>query len=536
MHPLVTLYKLQGRAVWRRATRNLRSVKGAVLGLFGVLVIVLWMAPSLWQAHAQPRTDPLKVREVAPVILLSMMLLGLVTAGSEKAVTFTPAEVDFLFPGPFTRRQLLAYKIGKAIVGVLLSATLMSVVFLRHATGWPQAWAGFFLAMLFLHLMSMAITLVTQSAGERAYTRTRKAILVGVGLAIAVAVWPAIRGGNRPGFFEVARLLRESRIGSVLLAPLKVFGRLFTATTWGEGLEYTGLALLINAVLLGVVFYLDADYLEAAAAKSQAMYARLQRLRKGGVMALGTPGKTARGAVPLLPYAGGAGPIAWRQMTTAIRNGRGMLLIMILLAIGVGPLLAKAKDNVSLSGSVVGVMIWMTLVVGAWLRFDFRGDLDQIDHLKSLPVSSWGVAAGQVLTPTLLMTLCHLIVVGSVMGMTRHLDGVLIAAAALCLPFNALLFGVENFIFLLFPTRTVASPADFQGYGRQILVFFAKGLLLLLAAGVAAAVAALLHFAGLSWPIAIAAGGVTLCGTAVGAWAGVAWAFARFDVAGDVPA
>src|SRR3954453_20488949 len=144
MHPLVMLYRLQARALGRRMTRNMRSVKGILLAIFGVVVVCLWLAPSLWQAFWAPRTDPGQLRAVAPVIMLAMSFLAIVTSGGEKAVAFTPAEVDFLFPGPFTRRELLAYKIGKALAGLLFSLLLMSVVFLRHASGWPQGWAGLF--------------------------------------------------------------------------------------------------------------------------------------------------------------------------------------------------------------------------------------------------------------------------------------------------------------------------------------------------------------------------------------------------------
>jgi hypothetical protein len=514
----------------------MRSVKGALLGVFGLIVVGLWLAPSLWQAHSLPRTDPGAVRDVAPVILLAMSLLALVTSGGEKAVTFTPAEVDFLFPGPFTRRQLLAYKIGKAVAGVTFSSVLMAVVFLRHASGWMQAWAGIFLAMMFMHLLSMAVTLVAQSAGERAYTRTRKIVLGVILLAVVAAVWPALMKGGRPGFFEIARMLRESRVGAVVLAPLEVFGRLFTAGGWGEGLGYAALAAGIDAVLMFVVFYLDADYLEAAASRSQAMYERMQRVRRGGLAALGGPAKRARGSVPQLPYLAGAGPIAWRQMTAAVRNSKGLLFVMVILAVSMGPLLFTAKAGHSLSGAVVGSMAWMTLIVGAWLRFDFRGDLDQMDHLKSLPASGAAVSLGQLVTPTLLMTACHLAIVGSVLAVSRRMDLVLVSAAALCLPFNALLFGIENFIFLLFPTRAAATPGDFQGYGRQILVFFAKGALLLVTAGIAAAAGFVTYRLSHSWPATVGTAGAVLLAAAVGTVPAVAWAFARFDVAGDLPA
>jgi len=536
MHALLMLYRLQGRALVRRVTRNMRSVKGALLAIFGVLVVGSWLAPSLWQAHTLPRTDPQAVRDAAPLLLLVMALMALISSGGEKAVAFTPAEVDFLFPGPFTRRQLLAYKIGKALAGLLFSATLMAVVFLHHAAGWLQAWCGLFLAMLFLHLLSMAITLVAQSAGERVYTRSRKVIVAVVLVAVGAAAWPLIKQGGRLGFTQVVHALHGSRAGTILLAPLDVFGELFTAQSWRAGLVYASLAIGINAVLMFVVFYLDADYLEAAASRSQAVYARIQRLRKGGLAAIGGPGKKVRGAVPQLWFMTGVGPVAWRQMTSALRSSRGLLLVMLILAVSVGPVLLTSGAAANLGRSILGIVAWMTLFAVGWLRFDFRGDLDQMDHLKSLPIRPWAVAAGQITTPTLLMTVCHWMIIASVMAVSRRVDVFMVAAVAVSLPFNALLFGIENFIFLLFPTRAAATPADFQGYGRQILVFFAKGVLILIAAGIAATTGFTVHLVTDSWPATVATATLVLTLLAAGTVPAVAWAFGRFDVAGDVPA
>jgi hypothetical protein len=560
MHPLLMLYKLQGKALFRRMKRSMGSVKGAFLFLFGIAAVGLWIAPSAWQAMRMPRTDPAKVLEIAPVIMLAMCLFSLVASGGEKAVAFTPAEVDFLFPGPFTRRQLLAYKVGKSFIGLLFSSLLMSVVFLKYATSWPQAWVGLFLALLFMQLFSMAITLIAQSAGERAYTLTRKIILGIVIVGIAAMILPALKEGGRPGFFAVAQMLQSSPVGSVLLAPLKVFAKLFVAGGWWPGgLAYAAAAAAIDGAVLLIVFYLDADYLESAAAKSQAVYARMQRIRRGGLSAMSRPAKKGKLVIPRLPFLGGAGPIVWRQTTTAMRNSRGLLFILIIVALAVGPILTKATrsqnsaehSNVAtpLMGSgkhvaaddpittpVVLAITWMTLIVGAWLRFDFRGDLDLIDHLKSLPISAAAVSVGQLITPTLMMTACHLVIVGSVAVAAHRMEPVVLAVVVLSLPFNLLMFGVENFMFLLFPTRAAANPADFQGWGRQILMIFAKGGIVLVAGALAGIAALIVNTLTHSRAGALAAAAVVLTGLAIGAVPIVGWAFKRFDVAGDVPA
>src|SRR3954451_13049917 len=98
MHPLFLLYRLQSRAVFLRLVGNPHTVKGIFLFLFGLAVIGLWLAPSLWQAMRLPRTDPMVVRDLVPVLLLATCLLQVFTSGGDRAIAFTPAEVDFLFP------------------------------------------------------------------------------------------------------------------------------------------------------------------------------------------------------------------------------------------------------------------------------------------------------------------------------------------------------------------------------------------------------------------------------------------------------
>ena len=81
-----------------------------------------------------------------------------------------------------------------------------------------------------------------------------------------------------------------------------------------------------------LVLKLDADYLEGAAAISQKLYERMQRARKGGGLALPTSKTAARLRIPRLPWLGGAGPLAWRQLLLAMRTSR----LIILISLGLG--------------------------------------------------------------------------------------------------------------------------------------------------------------------------------------------------------
>ena len=53
-----------------------------------------------------------------PIMILGFCLLSIFGPAGELAIAFTPAEVDFLFPAPFHRRELLIYKLAKLFSGL----------------------------------------------------------------------------------------------------------------------------------------------------------------------------------------------------------------------------------------------------------------------------------------------------------------------------------------------------------------------------------------------------------------------------------
>jgi hypothetical protein len=117
--------------------------------------------------------------------------------------------------------------------------------------------------------------------------------------------------------------------------------------------------------------------------------------------------------------------------------------------------------------------------------------------------------------------------------------GMLLAAAAVfSLPFNMLLFGVDNLLFLLFPVRTVAaSPGDLQHIGRMMLEMTVKIAVMGLAAGFAALMGLAGYWTGgQSWIAALSCAWLGLSFLAGLTIPCLAWAYARFDVSTDTPA
>ena len=111
----------------------------------------------------------------------------------------------------------------------------------------------------------------------------------------------------------------------------------------------------------------------------------------------------------------------------------------------------------------------------------------------------------------------------------------LLAAAVFAPVYNFLLFSVENLLFLVFPTRIVATtPADLQAMGRNVLSQFAK-LVGMGGAGVVAAVAGVVVYfltGSNMWAAATAAWlAAAVCAAALVPLMGLA--FQAYDVSRD---
>jgi len=332
----------------------------------------------------------------------------------------------------------------------------------------------------------------------------------------------------------------EARTFFVLPAVVEVF--LTEPGAWGHLLLYTALSAGVLLFFLAIVLLLDAHYLESAAVTSEKIYTRLQRMRRGEAAGgwREATGKV-RLSLPDFPWWGGVGPIAWRQATTAIRSlGRLALFALIMGPILVGPMMAGNAefDDSSRSYAVFGLLLWLTVIMTTLVPYDFRGDLEHMETLKTLPLPPWRVALGQLLTPVSLLSLVQALFLAAVqLGWWGRWDALVLIFLAFAVPLNLLVFGLDNLLFLWFPSRVVAaSPGDFQALGRNVLVLLSKILALGVAGGLSAGmwfvVSELLGFevAGLlsAWlTLTIFAGALVPL---------LALAFDSFDVARDMPA
>jgi hypothetical protein len=516
--------------------RGFKTPRGALLFLVGCAMVALWMGPAFLMVVTHQRIiDPQTTRTGVPIVLLFMSVLTIVNSGGDKAVYFSPGEVNFLLGGPFTRRELLAYKLLFSVLGAACSALIFATAFLSYFQSWLPAYIGIFLALGLMQLLSMSCLLIAQSVGERAYSRSHKMLLaVLAGLFVLMVAWALNTGGR--DLTNLLGSIRESGVGRVLFAVFDVYGRVMTADRfYPELLVWGGLALTINCALAAFVMYLDADYVEASVINSQKQYERLQRVRRGGLV--GSSGyKAKKIRFGTCPWFGGAGPIAWRQLVSAVRSARGLLIILVIVSVVLAPTLVLSRSGKGMM-AVLGVIGWMGMFLTQRITFDFRGDLDHMDVLKSLPLRPASIVLGELITPILVLTLLQLLIVAVAVATGRLEVYMLGLGAVVLLPVNFILFEIENLLFLLFPSRQMTGrPTDFQFFGRVMLMLFAKVVLLLIVAGLVAGAGFLVYLiVGRVGIAAIGAGSGVLVAISVALVPCVAYAFRRFDLSIETP-
>lgn len=489
LHPaLWRLLRLQWGARWRSMRRQMRTVRGVVYSVLMLVVFGLMLVPSAIVAWQSPPVDPGVPRALLPPAMLALFLMTLLTGGIDTGVHFQPAEVDLLFPGPFSRRQLLLYRIVNMTVGLVLGSVFFSFMALRWSSLWLAGYLGVCLSLWLLTLLQMLLGVLVSVLAEATFARLRWGLVLGVGLilaAVAALVWPV---GEEFDLLSGLQQLGQTPWSGVLFGPFTVLARLFTAQSAGELLLWLAASLGINLAVVGLILLCDSHYLEHSIAASQRMQARLQSARKGQAL---TAGVKPRGRLraPRFPRLAGAGPIAWRQLTMALRNAHFALLLVGLLAgVATLPLLLSRKGptGFALLAPAISMLVFL---LPQLLQYDFRSDLERMDVLKSHPFAPWGVVLGQLATPVLLSTILAWVLLGGLwlaglLSAPYLAVGLVLAPAA-----NLFLYCSENLMFLLFPyTPTTGGVGDIHMVGRNMLLALSKLAALVAGLGIASGI------------------------------------------------
>ena len=474
------LLRFQALGKLRKLKASFSSPRRQMLSILAVLLAFVWLGNAIAGVMLRDAYDPLAFqRWMSRGLLLYFCwhLIHVAYARPEAAVEWTSAEQILLCGGPFSRRELLTYRLLGIFSATLPKASIVALVLWPDL---PMVWSGFLgllLGLVFLEYIRLILQTLAAGMSDRRYLALRIGVFASVIAVVGSGFWHAVSlmeldGKNHWLFLGewvwAIGTVNDSGFGQLIEAPFRLFASVIIA----EAVTAKFLTSLASGVLLVA---------SAAHFSIRLDGVFYQKTREAEF--LSTDERTARrtdtgsSRWPRISRVGGAGPIAWRQLSYARRHWGS-------LSVGLGvpaflaclPLLVPGDPKATFLTVFGGVVFYSFVLLPAALKLDFRRDFDHLALLKSLPLRPLAVVIGQLTTPVVLTWAFQI----SLLALAAVVCGVDWDLALGCIlfliPVSIFFTALDNLIFLLYPHRLHQEGLDV--FLRTTLTFTGKGLLL----------------------------------------------------------
>jgi len=512
MGPLLYLTLCSLRNRMRRRLKRLKEPRyliGMVVGL-----AYFWM--FFWRPRG-PRPNSgvaamsgagLSIELAAAAGLFALIAMAWLWPSKKRgALAFYRSDVQFLFPAPLTRKELIRYAVFRSQLGVLIGSLFMTLFFRAssRAGGWTFfIGTSFALAILNLHLTGVSLRRESLSShGVAGIARQWLPVAV-VGVAAIIIVgtvaldWNTLASQAHASDVgaELSRLATSGAAGIVLM-PFRAVTRLPVAQSPAAFLRALPWALLIFILNYFWVIRSDAQFEEASAEFAE----KIARIRKGQLAAP----KVRSGTTPTPFKLSLEGPpetaILWKNLIMVGRylSLRTLILFLPLFVMFGVVLVSGSRGGLGAAFGGMSVLVFIfTILLGPQIaRNDLRRDLANLAVLKTWPVSGAALVRGEVMAPAVLLT---------VIASLCALNGVIFAASIRMSASSAIAAGVlapglillqllaQNALAVLWPSwfATGAQVRGIDVMGQRLLMMLGLLLVLVVAAVPAGIVAGVL--------------------------------------------
>ncbi|MEO8218593.1 MAG: putative ABC exporter domain-containing protein [Acidobacteriota bacterium] len=499
----------RNRVLYRlRKLKQPRYLAGAIAGAayFGFLFFRRGMNVHV-RGGRLPFAFPVNDLVVTAGSLAALIILLAVWAlpDSSGGLEFSEAEIQFLFPAPLKRREIILYKILRAQPQILFSALVFTVLGLRQGK-----FVGLWLAYAVIHVYFITVGLARarlRLAGVGFIQRLVAVLVILAGLAYAFySYFSPAQWRRHLELFSSDPATALTRISDPLHSAvgLTILGvpRLFSAVALGAwGLPFLGscAALIVFALLMFLAAArLDVAF-EEASVKVSARKAEKEsnkRVRRGGSIVI-----FRRLPVPFQLGPSGLPEVAliWKNLIAAGRGSLAAFLIAMVgsavLATGAGFSRSHASGVLfSTAGSLLVIFGCIFVFVGPLtFRNDLRMDIRALEILKSYPLPGDRLVAAELAAPLILIFLVVVVMVAAGLLLlggigieqqfgARFFRGSTMALALMFLgPVIAIQLVIRNAMVVLLPAWSVSSKEDERGVaamGQRILMLIAQILAL----------------------------------------------------------
>lgn len=455
----------------------------------------------------------------AAMLMVGMIVFSWIIPASRAAISFTEAEIAFLFPAPISRRTLIIHKLLKSQLTLLVLAVIITLITGRFRAG-SEAWfrmGGWWIILNTLNLHRIGASFALHRLRERGmsdWKRRMTALLAICGLIAAgyflrdkFPPLPVAPPGEVPNYGAYAAEVATQPPVVHVLAPFRWLVQPYFARDAASFLAALGPSLAILLLHFLWVVRADISFEEASIAAAQRRAALISAHRRGEFRARRTS-KAARALWSLRPV--GFPPTAFLWKAFLKFGGRRAFFFWFSLftalffaaAMARGELHSKPSGPIVFATIGICVICYITLLIslvmiGQQASAQLRQAMGSLDLVKTYPIPGWHIALGELLGAVAIGTLLQwaaLIVAAFLVsgfisevpnGMTYL--GIITGAVAVILPgFNVATSILPSGAALLFPAwfrPQDATGPGIENTGMRLMVgigqFLALGIALL---------------------------------------------------------
>jgi hypothetical protein len=435
---------------------------------------------------------------IGGIALFAVAVLCWLLPVDASLLEFSDAEVQFLFPAPLTRRQLIVHRLLRSQIG-LLFASLVPALLYPSASMWMRLRTAVAMWIL-LVTAKVYFTGVTLARGhvrsaDRAARRAAWAPLLVVGAAAGIVGSALVRAfWLHTGADVITRLVEvpAGGVSGIVLAPFVALARPLFAGTFPQFVTALVPAVAVLGVTVWWVLYTDGTF-QSDVTELAARYRETTTQSRPAVRVRASAWRLA-----------GAGPVEtlffWKNGIHAIRGASSLTLLrygapLVFFSVVVMSLRLSATDGRDLAAAL-GTFALFSAMFAAFMgpqivRSDLRMDLAHLELLKTWPVRPAAVVRGEMAWPGAVVTalswfaLACALVFSAAAFPRWPLDWRVASAAGAFILVPAFVFGqyvVHAAAAVLFPAWVPLGdqrPRGLDAMGQRLILF--GGVLLTLA-------------------------------------------------------
>lgn len=479
--------RMSGRL--RTMVASFTQPRKLLVSILGTILAAVWLSNVIASILLREQYDPAAMRLWMTLMLTLYAGWHLVRVSwqrPESSIEWSETEKNNLLPSPFTREELVQYRLVTVLGATTLKAgigTMLLLPDLPHPLlGFLALWFG----LAFVELIRLNSDTLAAGLGNTAFQVFRGIVVftvasLGVSFSYtALTMTQSISSVSQVpvvfqfgvNFFTVVKSAIQSPVGAWISAPFRLFVDIMVSThLTARVLLMTAAGFSIIVVAVWTLLRLDRWSERAITLREKEITGLQQVLDEAALQH-----DLSNWHLPKRMVAACGGAVVWRQCVGAYRYGTGVLLALVPPAIlAAMPLfMTRLSDRMAVVNFLGGLVFYSFLLLPSAMKFDFRRDYSHLLLLKMLPLSPWRVVVGQMITPVLITTFFQYAMLGLACAIRGMETGILIAALISFPAMNFAVYGWENLMFLIFPQKLKQEGVEV--FLRTTVIFTAKGL------------------------------------------------------------